>query len=363
MPRRGKRKRLAAGIYEDGSGRAVVFRGKERRFAPDTPMRTLRDERDKLKKKLKGSGQSASHRGTLAAAVDAWEGQEQHLSSWLERRAELRAWVILYGHMRLAAIHAEHARRAIGIWTAAKLAPKTIRNRLWSLKHLYKIILGPDAETPVDHVAPPAKVRAVINPTPVETILLVYRNLLEQERTGKLRDAKTRARFMVRASTGRRPIEIMRAQPEDVDLDRRIWRVRDAKGGWSEGLYLNDDMLAAWQVFAGAKAWGMFSTWGQAAVLRNAGWPKERDENGKYKSRPYNMRHSLGIGLSELGHDLADVGGWLGQTDTRTTRNNYVPVLKSRMQRMSETLHGRLSGWKPAENVAPDHGTPEGSDT
>jgi hypothetical protein len=148
---------------------------------------------------------------------------------------------------------------------------------------------------------------------------------------------------MVRAATGRRPVEIMRALPEDVDLERRIWRVRDAKGGWSEGLYLNDDMLEAWRVFAEADAWGAFNTGSMAEVLRAAGWPEG--------IRPYNLRHSIGMGLSELGHDLADVGGWLGHSDPRTTRSAYVPVLHSRMQRLSESLSGRLAGWSVPSSV------------
>lgn len=367
MGSRGRRKRIAKGIYEDRYGRSgiVSIRGepKELRFPPYTPLKTIREGMDDYKRKHRGSGRVATARGTLAHAVDAWEGQETHLASWRERRAELRAWVALYGDVRLSALDAEDIRRAIGIWTVAKVAPKTIRNRLWSLKHLYKITLGPDAETPVDHVSPPAKVRHVINPTPVETILTVYRNLLQMEthegytvngKTHRLRDAKTRARFMVRASTGRRPCEIMRAQPDDVDLSLRTWRVRDAKGGWSEGIYLNDDMLVAWRVFAAAKAWGDFNTGSQAEVVRAAGWPSERDARGRYTSRPYNLRHSVGIALGELGHDLADIGAQLGQTDIQTTRSHYVPILNSRMQRMSEAMAGRLSGWVVEPDILKD---------
>jgi integrase len=127
-----------------------------------------------------------------------------------------------------------------------------------------------------------------INPTPDETILAVYRNLLEFEPSGRLHNAKTRARFMVRASTGRRPSEIMRAQREDVDLARGVWRVRDGKGGWLVALYLNTDMLIAWMTFIDADAWGRFNTGSQAEVLRAAGWPEH--------SRPYNLRHSVGWG-------------------------------------------------------------------
>lgn len=121
--------------------------------------------------------------------------------------------------------------------------------------------------------------------------------------------------------------------------------MRDAKGGWSEGLYLNDDLLTAWTVFIDADAWGYFDTSAHARALHSAGWPQD--------VRPYNLRHSVGIGLSESGVDLADVAGWLGHTDVRTTRSAYVPILNSRMQRAAEAIDGRLSGWKAPPMLAP----------
>ena len=60
-----------------------------------------------------------------------------------------------------------------------------------------------------------------------------------------LTDPKTRARFMVIASTGVRPAELKRAEPADVDLERRVWLVRTAKGGAPRAFWLNDDMMAA----------------------------------------------------------------------------------------------------------------------
>lgn len=128
----------------------------------------------------------------------------------------------------MTALTSMMVRTVISEWSQAGVAPKTIRQRLWSLKHLYKLLRGPDAETPCDHIAPPALARRIIVPTPAALVLAVYKNLLAMEAAGKhrpveglsiLRDAKTRARFMVRASTGRRPCEIMRAEPGDVDLE------------------------------------------------------------------------------------------------------------------------------------------------
>jgi integrase len=362
MPRKGKRKKLARCIYEDSAGRSGIYRDasghqREIRFPPFTRLADIRDDLEKAKRKSRGSGAiNPAARGTLNHAIDKWNGLEQHLASWRERRAELRAWAALYGERPLRAIRDADVRSAMGIWTQAGIAPKTIRNRLWTLRHLYRLILGPDADSPVDHVDPPAKVRRIINPTPTSKILEVYAKLLDFEKSGRLRDQKTRARFMVRAASGRRPVEIMRAEPEDVDLERRIWRVRDAKGGWSEGLYLNDDLLAAWKLFAESDAWGEFNTGSMAEVLRHAGWPEG--------VRPYNLRHSAGIALSELGVDLADVAGWLGQTDVRTTRGAYVPILGGRMERAGRLLEGRFNGWAdpaavPASKATGRHKLPQ----
>lgn len=145
---------------------------------------------------------------------------------------------------------------------------------------------------------------------------------------------------MVYAASGRRPSEIMRAQPSDIDLTRRIWRVRDGKGGFTPGgLYLHDDLLAAWQAFIAADAWGTFLPRDFADTLRRrGGWPHDL--------RLYNLRHSVGIALAEQGTDLADISAWLGHSRPLTTRSHYVPVTTGRMRAAGDHLGSRF-GWKP----------------
>lgn len=371
MPRRGKRKRIARLVYEDGTGRAIKYpdgTGKypEIRFPHGAPIAEMRKEAARRQAKAKGSGRAITNRGSLAAAVDAWEPLEKTLTSWMERRAELRAWCKAVvdgktlGDMRLTAIDDRIARTVLSQWKQAGLAPKTIRNRRWSLQHLYRVLHGPRTETPVDDIPPPPKTKTIPRMIDPAHVLTVYANLLTMENGGllvkttredgtvvttmhHLRDAKTRGRFMVRASTGKRPSEIMRTKPGDVDVERREWRVRDGKGGWSEGLYLNDDMRAAWAVFIAAQAWGDFNTGSMATVLRAAGWRKG--------VRLYELRHGTGIALSDAGVDLADIAGFLGHSDLRTTRSTYVPIRASRMQRASEALEGRFSGWAVPRTV------------
>jgi integrase len=339
------RERIEANIYRDQYGiSAKVQVGpwtREQRWEPDTPITTPRKwvtaNRAQLQKL-----RPTSKRGTLKADVEGrYEEAKKHLRSWISRRSELRAWVALYGHLRRARIARTHVIAARNTWLEAGVAPKTINNRVDSLAQLYRELDGTRAPTPCDELEPlevPATVPQVVEPA---TILKVYEALVAQEKAGKLRTKHTRARFMVLAASGVRPVELQRAQPSDVDLVRRIWRTRNAKGGYRPGgLYLGTDLLVALTFFAQVGAWGPFRTGSFDRVLRNNGWPEG--------VRPYMLRHTVGMELSEAGgHDLADISAWLGHTRTSTTRSHYVPVSSGRMRELGETIGHRI-GWPAA---------------
>jgi integrase len=198
-----------------------------------------------------------------------------------------------------------------------------------TLRHLFHVLDGKRASTPADEVD---KLTVPDSPK-VLVAAKVFRTV-----AANLTDLKTRARFMVIASTGVRPAELKRAETGDVDLERRVWLVRTAKGGAPRVFWLNDDMLAAWQAFVAANAWGAFDGSDYAKALYAAGWPKD--------VRPYQARHSVAIELGERGIDLGDVQGWLGHKQVTTTRRHYAPVLVSRLRQASERLEGRFGAWK-----------------
>jgi integrase len=177
-------------------------------------------------------------------------------------------------------------------------------------------------------------------PVPDSPKVLVNANVFRTV-AANLTDPKTRARFMVIASTGVRPAEVKRAEPGDIDLERRVWLVRTAKGGAPRAFWLNDDMKAAIDAFIAADAWGHFDGSDYAKELYAAGWPKD--------VRPYQARHSVALELGERGIDLGDVQGWLGHKHVTTTRKHYAPVLVSRLKQASERLTGRFDAWKPQE--------------
>jgi hypothetical protein len=106
-------------------------------------------------------------------------------------------------------------------------------------------------------------------------------------------------------------------------------------------------MHAAWALFIAAKAWGPFDSRSFVSTLQRNGWPKG--------VRPYNLRHTVGLTLSELGVDLGDIQAHMGHRSIETTRTYYVPAVPQRLKDASEKLDGRLTGtavpWIGSMNV------------
>ncbi len=351
MGRKGNRVRIAPCIYRDGSGlSATVNVGRtvtEKRFPADG-IEDARDWQAATRLQLRRQRGTATERGTLRHDAERYLRLMTHLVGFASRRAEIRAWLALHGTTRRDKITPQHVQAARVSWRRDGVAPKTINHRVASLRHLYRTLDGKRAYSPCDDIAALAVLKTPPVVVPPTVIRRVAMNMRAAEAAGTLRSAKTRARYMGLASTGKRPSELRRAQPADVDLERRVWNVRDGKGGWGPGVYLNDDMMTAWRLFVKADAWGVFDINSFSRVLRSAGWPRG--------VRAYNLRYVVGISLSESGADLSDVQAHRGHRRISTTREHYVPVLGSRMQAISEQIDGRLQ-WDDEPIMAPDHGT------
>lgn len=335
-----RRKRIGKGIYRDTYGLSATVkvgtgadaRQREKRFPFDTPLKDIRTWQEAIRGELRAahSRPASIARGTLEADAKVYLAQVKHLASYKSRVCEVDAWTALYGRLRRSQLTSEHVRKARAEWAADKYAVKTINNRVQTLRHLYRLLDGDAAVTPADGVKPlhvPASAKVLVSAQTFRTV------------AANLTDAKTRARFMVIASTGVRPSELKRAERGDVDLGRRVWVVRTGKGGSPRAFWLNDDMQAALTAFVAVEAWGAFDGSDYAKALYAAGWPKD--------VRPYQARHSVALELGERGIDLADVSAVLGHTDIVTTRRHYAPVLSSRLKHASESLAGRFGGWEP----------------
>lgn len=355
MGRRGSRTRISRNIYQDATGYAIIIRHKgkatEHRYPPDYARSKLDKERERLEREREKKGSTS--KGSISADVDRYLKQVT-LEHKATVKAEAMAWHTLYPKKKRHQLTREDVLMARKEWLEKGLSPKTVNHRVNRLRRVFRVLDGEDAWTPCDRIPKLAVTRTPIIRTSVDLVNRVLAKLKASEDSGRLTHARWRARLMVIASCGRRPSEIGRTERDDVDLSNRIWIPRDGKGGFTEGgLYLNDDQLAAWQLMVDARAFGKFDVSEFVDILKAHGWPTREHPTRKRANgspaifaqpRPYNMRHTHAMTLSEAGHDLADISPMLGHRDIETTRAFYAPVLNSRMQRLSESLTGRF-GW------------------
>lgn len=333
-----KRTRLSKGVYTDQWGVAVVYYvnsvRKEQRFPAGTPLEKLKAWR----KTQIGQQQELAPRdpkGSLARDVVTYLKRLKGTAGYKSEKSHLRAWLQRFPRAMRWQLTREKIELTVASWRQQKYAPRTIRHRLRALESLFHRLDGSRAPTPLDDVKPPAKPQ----PRPVsvsdDTIAAVALNLHKHEIAGQLRDGKTRARYLVLATHSQRPIEVQRAQPIDVDLERRLWAVRGAKGGYNIVVPLNHEQAAAWALFFAANAWGHYDERSFVRTLHRNGWPKG--------IRPYNLRHSTGLALSAKNVDLGDIQGLIRHTSPETTRRFYVPGLIERLAAATEKIDGRFS--------------------
>lgn len=256
------RRTIERGIYLDQYGYSAIktVQGltRQKRYPPNTPLKVMREWRKAQTQILERTVTPKAERGTLTHDVEKYLRLTAHLVSAPELKSVLKAWTDRLGTRPRWSITPDDIRKAIVAWMQADppAAPKTINNRLGALRRVYKVLDGRRTVSPVDDVdllAVPRQPTAYVTP---EIIRATYAGLLKGEQDGTIRDSKTRARFMVLASSGVRASELMRAQPGDIDLERRVWLTRDGKGGFRTGggVYLTSDLLAACRLFSGRVA-------------------------------------------------------------------------------------------------------------
>jgi integrase len=336
MPRLGKRITIERGIYKDDRGFEVVARVGKRsratRYPVGTALKTMRRWREGAIDDLADETQPTPDPNTLTSAIARYIAQTG-LPTDHAYRPSLNAWQRELGDRKRKDVTPAIVSQILDRWKHQGYSPQSLYYRRLVLEKLWKALDGPLAKTPVDdlHIARPKHRRP--RGVPEDVILRVLMELRKGEIAKKGRTAKTRARFLVLVTTGQRPAQLKRAERDDLDLERRIWWVRPAKGGERVPVYLNSEMLDAWEAFTRAEAWGDYDTRSFARTIRRAGWPAG--------VRVYNARHAFGFALSAAGADLGDIQLSMGHTDPGTTRA-YVGGIEARMRDVSAKLEGRF---------------------
>lgn len=340
-----RRVRVASGIYQDASGLAATVKvgrvQRECRFPPDTPLEVLKSWQTQTRAELdreRPPDTPSPERGTFAADLDRYLPQIQGRVGFKSDRSHLKAWLPHIGPLSRHLITSAQVRTAMSTWTLAKKSARTIRHRVRVLRELYQTLDGAHARPPLTGVTLPRPDDPTPTAVPLETIQKVAKSLKAGKRHEKGYGSdsdKTHARFLVRATTGQRPSQIMRAKPSDIDLVRGIWFVRPAKRGTAIPLPLNPDMVKAWRAFVVAEAWGSFDTRSFSKTIQRHGWPKG--------IRPYTLRHTFAIDHLLGGTDLGDLQGLLGHRQIETTRKFYGPILLARLKKAGASRKLKLA--------------------
>lgn len=342
-----ERERIAEGIYRDQWGLAATVKvgrlQREQRFAPDESLEVIKRWRARTRGDLEDErgdqpDDAPPTRGTFEADLPRYLTLILGRVSYKADRSHLRAWLPHIGHLLRSAIKPSHVRAAFAAWTADGKSPRTIRHRRRVLRELYQGLDGAHAKPPIKGVQVPRPEDPHPTPVPISTIQNVAKSLKKGKRHAKGYGGDSDlcyARFLVRATTGQRPAQIMRAVPADVDLTRKIWFVRAAKRGLPIPLPLNSEQVKAWKAFIKANAWGPFDTRSFSKTIRRHGWPKG--------IRPYNLRHTFAIDHLLAGTDLGDLQGLLGHRQIETTRKFYGPILLARLKKASGSRRLKLA--------------------
>jgi len=328
------RRTIAKGVYADAYGYEVRWRdgrSRSKRFPSDAPLADLKLFRLRMQRQA-ADRRHATGDGSFVRDVARFLRTRKGRPCFKSDRAHLRPWMKLFRRQSRFHVTREAVQRTVTAWAAHPYSPRELRHRVKLLDQFFRFY-DPGQLTPCAGVKLPKTVKR--KPRPVADAILndVALRLRHQEETNRLRDGKTRARYLILALSGVRPAQLKRAQPTDVDLERGVWYIDPAKGDEGTIVALNQELRAAWALFAGAGAWGPYDSRSFSKTLKRNGWPQD--------VRPYQLRHTVGQRLKEHSVGLGDIQEHMGHSSPVTTEQAYLGPSLARMQAVST----QLAGW------------------
>lgn len=363
---RGKRTRLATGIFEDAYGRAVLVKvhgvQHERRYAHGTPLDELRKHRRALRDEKTEQEPARQQRGTLKADMAAYL---QTLPKGRMRRdvdTLLEHWITAgFGDRSATEIPPADIRAQLNAWQG-RFSPKTRVELRRLLGSVFMAKFGRSGYNPVRDVPRPRVVYDDPRGFAYAVAELIFQQMPDrgQGKRGETRSTVnlTKLRLRVMAYTGLHQIEIGRITPRDLrDLaHKRVWvegrkKGRGTRAGWHPLTAEGAKTLRALHRAGGLGPFGtrsMSRAWQRAlekakdvwrSTHRDA-WPLSED------ARPYDLRHTYGTEVYRQTHDIRAAQRLLRNvTMTPTLRYTAAAVDELAQQATDalEAVHARAS--------------------
>lgn len=247
----------------------------------------------------------------------------------------------------------EDLRRHLVALLDRSLSRSYVNQRVSAVKFLYTRVLGRSG--PVAALPRPRqgkRLPKVLSRREVAKLLRAVEN------------PKHRALLMLTYSAGLRVGEVVRLRPGDVDSDRRMLHVRQAKGGKDRYVMLSRVALEALEayrsglssrtrwLFPGGRPGRHLHERSVQRVVKRA-----RLKAGIEKPvTPHTLRHSFATHLLEAGTDLRYIQELLGHASTKTTEL-YTHVTKRNLAAIRSPLDEIMDGKGEARGM--DVGSPE----
>lgn len=334
---------------------------QSKRFPRSTSLETIKTwqetARVDLRRQLALAPQTPIGTGFLADAERYLEAV-QAMPTYTERRRHIQAWAAIFGERPRSTVTSADIRTQRDHWLTVgpkcvqerqpdqtirwvekplPLSASAVNHRLRALENLYTVLDGRHTYNPVREVpdADPPDVAPRAIPYPLIAAILAAMPDRSRPVKGQAReaDSKTKARLAVIAYVGLSHAQLMRVQPEDLDLRARTLflrpRRKGRKGRQARGatIPLGLPGVNAFRQFVALACFGPFSPSAMRKSFKRACAALELPAS----LTPYQLRHSFGTLAYAASGDVHATGILLGHRDARTTARYTLGAVDPRL--------------------------------
>ena len=352
---RGRRRRIARGIYRDRHGLAATVKvagvQRERRFSLRTPIKQIRawqyDTRNALR-----SLHSRRVRGRFREHVENFLIGCLGMPSYGEVERNLGLWIDEFGDRQPESITEDEIRLVLERWRAAGYAASTLNHRRGVLIKLW-------AERFPDLRNHAGNIRRFKEPQPeargltweqVEEILATMPDV-GQAIGGRSRgdSSKTKARLRVLAYTGLTHSQLKALRPQDLDLEMEQIRVparNKGRGVRGQVLPLIPQAVDAFEDFDELDCWGAFSS-----ASLNQSFKRACTKLQLVGVRSYDLRHTFGTEMYRRTGDVKAIQTLMMHASSQTTERYVLSAVDDRvLDAVGKAGSAGRTGWQSRQD-------------